>query len=260
MEFERYENGVPSWVDMGSPDQAKAKAFYGGLFGWDCPDGPPEAGGYSVCTLRGRTVAGLGPHMNPAAPPNWCTYVNVDSADETIAKVEANGGMVYMPPMDVMEAGRMAIFADPTGAAMGLWQPGQHVGAQLANEPGTYCWSELITTDVDRAKSFYQAVFGWDSESQGGSEGGPAYTEWKLNGKSIGGMMLKMPEMPAEMPNLWGVYFAVADTDATVAQAQEFGGSLIMAPMDIEPGRFATLSDPVGAMFNVLALKAELQY
>ena len=258
MEVERYENGVPSWVDMGSPEPAKARDFYAGLLGWDCPEGPPEAGGYSVCTLRGKTVAGLGPQMNPAAPPSWVTYVNVDSVDETIAKIEANGGLALMPAMDVMEAGRMAIFADPTGAVIGLWQPNQHTGAQLVNEPGTYGWSELITTDLDSAKAFYRAVFGWDAESQGGPEGGPpAYTEWKLGGKSIGGMMLKTPEMPAEMPNFWGVYFAVADTDATVSQAQKLGGTLIMPAMDIEPGRFATMADPVGAMFNVLALKPE---
>jgi hypothetical protein len=259
MEYQSYENGVPSWVDMGSPEQEAAKSFYGALFGWDCPPGPPEAGGYTVCTLRGKTVAGLGPQMNPAAPPNWCTYVNVDSVDDTIAKVEANGGVVYMPPMDVMEAGRMAIFADSTGAVIGLWQPGQHLGAQLVNEPGTYGWSELITTDLEAAKSFYQAVFGWEAESQGPDGGPVAYTEWKVNGRSVGGMMLKMPDMPAEMPNLWGVYFVVADTDATVARAKELGGSVIMEPMEIEPGRFATLADPVGAMFNVLALKEEVQ-
>jgi hypothetical protein len=195
--------------------------------------------------------------MNPAVPPNWCTYVNVDSLDATVAKVVANGGTVLMPPMDVMEAGRMSIFADPTGAVIGLWQPGQHLGAQLANEPGTYCWSELITTDLDQAKAFYKAVFNWDAESQGPAGGPVAYTEWKLDGRSIGGMLAKSPEMPAEMPNLWGVYFAVADTDAAAAKAQELGGSLIMAPMDIEPGRFAVLADPVDAMFNLLALKSE---
>ena len=48
-----------------------AKAFYGGLLGWDCPEGPPEAGGYSVCELRGKTVAGLGPQMNPDFPAAW---------------------------------------------------------------------------------------------------------------------------------------------------------------------------------------------
>jgi hypothetical protein len=242
---------------MGSPDLAKAKEFYTGIFGWTCPEGPAEAGGYSVCELRGKTVAGLGPQMNPAVPPNWCTYVNVDSADDTVGKVEANGGTVLMPPMDVMEAGRMAIFADPSGAVLGVWQPGQHLGAQLANEPGTYCWSELITTDVEGSKTFYRDVFGWDSESLDG--GAMPYTEWKLGGKSMGGMMPKMPEMPTEMPSLWGVYFAVADADATVTKAKEMGATLIREPMDIEPGRFAVLVDPVGAMFNVLALKAELR-
>ncbi len=258
MEFTSYRNGVPSWVDMGSPDLAGSKTFYGALFGWECPEGPPEAGGYSVCTLGGKTVAGLGPQMNPGVPANWCTYVNVDSADDTLAKIEANGGAVLLPAMDVMDAGRMAIFADAGGAVLGLWQPGQHTGAQVANEPGTYCWSELITTDIAGAKEFYRAVFGWGSESQDAANGPSEYIEWQLGGKSIGGMMEKMPEMPAEMPNLWGVYFAVADTDAIVAHAVELGATKIMDPMDIEPGRFATLADPIGAMFNVLALKPEL--
>jgi uncharacterized protein len=257
MEFDRYDNGVPSWVDMGSDDLAGAKAFYGALFGWNCPEGPPEAGGYTVCDLNGKTVAGLGPQMNPAAPPNWMTYVNVDSADDTVAKVAANGGTVFMPPMDVMEAGRMAVFADPIGAVIGIWQPGQHLGAQVANEPGTYCWSELVSTDVAASKAFYAAVFGWGAEDQGPADE-PAYTEWTLGGRSIGGMMPKRPDMPAEMPPFWGVYFAVEDADATAAAAEKLGGTVHMPPMDIEPGRFAVLGDPVGAVFNVLALKPGL--
>jgi predicted enzyme related to lactoylglutathione lyase len=193
--------------------------------------------------------------MNPNMPPFWMTYVNVDSADDTVTKVAANGGTVFMPPMDVMDAGRMAVFADPVGAVIGLWQPNQHTGAQVANEPGTYCWSELITTDLEASKAFYGAVFGWGAEEQGPPGGPPVYTEWKLGGKSMGGMMLKSPEMPAEMPPSWGVYFAVADTDATVAKAQELGASVFMGPTDIEPGRFAVLADNVGAVFNVLQLK-----
>jgi uncharacterized protein len=258
MKFDRYDDGIPSWVDMGSDDLTRAREFYGSLFGWNCPEGPPEAGGYTVCDLDGKTVAGLGPRMNPAAPPNWMTYVNVDSADDVVAKVAANGGTVFMPPMDVMEAGRMAVFADNLGAVIGLWQPGQHTGAQVVNEPGTYCWSELVSPDIEASKTFYSAVFGWGAEDQG-PEGGPvAYTEWKLGGKSIGGMLPKRDDMPAEMPPFWGVYFAVADADATVEAAQKLGATLHMPPMDIDPGRFAMLSDPVGAVFNVLALKPEL--
>ncbi len=257
MEYQKYENGVPSWVDMGSPDLAKARAFYSGLLGWDAPEGPPEAGGYSVCTLQGKSVAGLGPQMNPDAPPSWMTYVNVDDADATVAKVKSAGGTVFVEPMDVMDVGRMAVFADPQGAVIGLWQPGTHMGAELVNEPGTYCWSELITTDLSGAMAFYKAVFDWGAEEQGPAEG-PAYTEWKLGERSMGGMMAKTPEMPAEMPPLWGVYFAVADADAAVARAQELGGALFMGPMDIEPGRFAVLADDQGVMFNVLALKPEM--
>ncbi len=256
MEYERYDDGVPSWVDLGSPDLAKSKQFYGGLFGWDCPEGPPEAGGYSVCTLSGKTVAGLGPHMNPDFPPAWMTYVNVDDADSTVAKVSAAGGIVFAPPMDVMDAGRMAVVADPLGAVFGLWQPKVHTGAQLVNEPGTLCWSELITTDLTASKTFYHAVFGWDAEDQGPPGGPPAYTEWKLAGRSVGGMLPKQADMPADMPPNWGVYFAVADTDATVAKAQELGGAVFMGPTDIEPGRFAVLADNQGVVFNVLRLKS----
>ncbi len=255
MEFERYDDGVPSWVDLGSPDLATSREFYGSLFGWDCPEGPPEAGGYSVCLLSGKSVAGLGPKMNPDMPTVWMTYVNVDSADDTVAKVSANGGTVFAPPMDVMDVGRLAIFADPQGAVLGLWQPGTHLGARLANEPGTFCWNELITTDVAGAKAFYGAVFGWDAADQGAPGQPPAYTEWQLDGRSVGGMMAKTAEMPAEMPPNWGVYFAVSDTDAAVAEVQKLGGSLLMGPLDIEPGRFAVVTDNLGAVFNVIALK-----
>jgi uncharacterized protein len=256
VEYERYDNGVPSWVDLGSPDLAKAKAFYGGLLGWDCPEGPPEAGGYSVCLLDGKTVAGLGPQMNPDFPAAWMTYMNVDDADATAAKATAAGGTVFAPPMDVLDVGRMAVLADSLGAVFGLWQPKSHMGAQLVNVPGTLCWNELISTDLDASKAFYKAVFGWDGEDQGPPGGPPAYTEWKLAGRTIGGLLAKHGDMPAEMPPHWGVYFAVADTDASVKKAQELGGSLFMGPTDIEPGRFAVVADDQGVVFNVITLKS----
>jgi len=254
MEMEKYDNGVPSWVDMGSPDVDQARAFYAALLGWETPVGPPEAGGYTVALLRGKSVAGLGPQMNPDAPPSWLTYVNVDSADDTVAKVKASGGTVFAEPMDVMDVGRMAVFADPQGAVIGVWQPGTHLGAELVNEPGTLCWNELITTDLDGAKAFYKAVFGWDAADQGPPDGPPAYVEWKLGDRSVGGMLPKQPDMPADMPPLWGTYFAVADVDASVKKVEELGGALFMGPTDIEPGRFAVVADDQGVMFNLITM------
>jgi uncharacterized protein len=256
MEMDRYDHGVPSWIDVGTPDIDRAVAFYSDLFGWDVPPGPEEAGGYRIAMLRGRTVCGLGPAMNPG-PPVWTTYVNVDDADAVVALAKANGGTLFVEPMDVMDAGRMAIVADPVGAVIGIWQPGQHPGAGIVNEPGTLCWNELITTDLDASKQFYGAVFGWGAHDQGPAGPG-GYTEWKLGDRSVGGMMAKTPDMPAEIPPFWGVYFAVSDADAAIAQVAELGGSVMMGPMDIEPGRFAVVADPTGAVFSVIALKADL--
>src|SRR5256885_10406743 len=98
MEVDRYEHGVPSWVDLGTPDIPKAIEFYSGLFGWQIEQGPPEAGGYSMCLMRGKPVAGIGPQMNPG-PPYWTTYVTVDSADAATAKAKDNGGKVLVEPM-----------------------------------------------------------------------------------------------------------------------------------------------------------------
>ena len=125
-------------------------------------------------------------------------------------------------------------------------------GAQLVNEPGAWSWSELITTDSRRRRRS-------TARSSGGAptpgDGPGAYTEWQVNGRSVGGMMLKPPMMPAEVPPHWAVYFSVADTDAAAARVAELGGSLVMPPMDIEPGRFAVVSDPAGAVFNVITLR-----
>jgi hypothetical protein len=255
MEMSSYEPGVPSWVDLGTPDIEKSAQFYSGLFGWNCPEGPADAGGYRVCDIGGKFVAGLGPQQNPG-PPVWAVYVNVASADDTAGAVTANGGQVFVPPMDVMDAGRMAVFADPVGAVISVWQPGMHPGAQVVNEPGTFSWAELLTTDIAASKAFYGAVFGWGADTHGDGPG--AYTEWTVSGRSISGMMEKPPMMPAEVPPHWGVYFSVADTDAAVARVTELGGAVMNPPMDIEPGRFAVVADPAGAMFNVITLNPDV--
>jgi predicted enzyme related to lactoylglutathione lyase len=254
MEIDKYQSGVPSWIDIGSPDPQGAADFYGALFGWDAPEGPPETGGYRVAMVGDRAVAGIGPAQNPG-PPYWSTYVAVENADAAAEKVAAAGGQTIVAPMDVLDVGRMAVFVDPIGAVFSVWQAGAHPGAQLVNEPGTWSWCELLTTDVPASKTFYGAVFGWTSNTV--SAGDDEYTEWQVDGRSIAGMMQKPPMLPAEVPPHWAVYFAVADTDAAVARVVELGGSVLMPPLDIEPGRFAVVADPYGAPFNVIALEPE---
>jgi len=253
-ELKSYPPGTPSWVDLASTDVSSSKAFYRGLFGWDVLDGGPESGGYSMFQKHGKNVAGLGPVMMPGQPPAWTTYVCVEDADATIAKVTAGGGTVLVAPMDVLDVGRMAVFTDPTGAAIALWQPRSHHGADLANEPGAFTWNELQTRDTEAAKAFYRSVFGWDAHT---SQDGPmVYTEWKRGDDSVGGMMDMPAEVPPQIPAYWLVYFAVDDCDASVTKAAALGGATLVDPMDVAPGRFAVLSDPTGAVFAVIKMNA----
>jgi predicted enzyme related to lactoylglutathione lyase len=254
-----YAHGVPSWVDLGTSDVEGAKAFYGAIFGWEAEDVPTDQGvPYTMLSKDGKVVAGLGPIPPDQAaagmPPMWNSYVNVDSVDDTIAKVTAAGGSVMMPAMDVMDAGRMAFVADPAGAAIGLWQAGNHKGAELVNEHGTLYWNELITDDTAVAEAFYTSVFGWRAHIQD-MPTGPYTSFWadgNVEGHAAAGMMAKNEGM-GPIPNYWGVYFAVDDVDAILGAVKDNGGQVLMPAMDIpEVGRFAVIQDPQGAHLSVM--------
>jgi uncharacterized protein len=253
-EFTEYAPGTPAWVDHAAKDLAASNSFYSSLFGWEADDQGEEMGHYTLMRKGGKTVAGNMGMMGEGQPSAWTTYVSVEDADATADRAKAAGATVFVEPMDVSDIGRMAVLGDPTGAAIGIWQPKTFMGAELANETGTFGWNELNTRDLPAAKAFYSNVFGWtandlDMESM-------AYTEWKIGEKSVGGMMA-MPDMvPAEVPAHWLVYFMTEDTDATVAKATELGGSVLVPPTDIPPGRFAVLSDPDGAVFAVIKMAA----
>lgn len=258
MEMTSYEPGTPCWVDIGVPDMEAAVAFYGGLFGWEFDEPNEETGGYRQARLRGLAVAGFGPQMNPG-PPSWATYVSVADADATQAVIEAAGGQTIVPAMDVLDFGRMGVYADDAGAVVCTWQAGSHPGCQLVNEPGALCWNELTTRAPDAAKAFYPEVFGWTSQDDD-MPGGMTYTEWQLGGRTIGGLMAMVgDEWPPEVPNHWMVYFGVESTDTACEKVAELGGAVPVAPFDTPAGRIAVVSDAGGAFFSVITLSAEMQ-
>jgi predicted enzyme related to lactoylglutathione lyase len=251
-----YTPGTPSWVDLSSPDVDASAAFYAALFGWTFTPAEPveEAGGYGMFTLDGHNVAGMGPKQDPSMPTVWMTYVTTADAEATIAKIQAAGGGVHMPPMAIFDAGSMAVVGDASGAAFALWQPDQHIGAQLVNAPGALVWNELNVRDTAGVADFYAAAFGWQADTAD-MGGGFMYTTWTLpDGPPVGGM-IQMPEgAPIEVPAFWATYFGVADTDATIEQAVGLGAKVIAPAMDIPIGRFAYLMDPQGAVFAVIQM------
>jgi uncharacterized protein len=250
-----YAPGTPCWVDLGSPDLDAAIGFYGQLFGWEVPEQPnsAEMGGYRRAKRNGADLAGMMPLMQEGQPPAWSSYVSVADADATAAAVGENGGSVISPVMDVMGLGKMAIFADPTGAVFGIWEPGTFAGAERVNEPGALSWNELGTRDVAGAKAFYGAVFGWGFRDNDMGEMG-TYTEWLLGEDSIGGLMDIGGRVPDEVPAHWLAYFAVENTDAALETAKAAGGDVRFGPIDIPAGRFAVVADPFGAVFAVIQM------
>jgi uncharacterized protein len=273
LERDGYPEGVPCWVDTAQPDPQAAVEFYGGLFGWDFEDRmPAEApGNYFVATIRGKDVAAIGSQMEGSPPqPYWSTYVWVDSADDAAAKAREAGGSVLAEPFDVMEAGRMAVLADPQGAAINVWQAGRHRGAQLVNEPGTWNFSELNTSDPSAARAFYGALFGWEATDL--ELDGQTSAMWRRPGyadhleERDPGLRRRMADQGAppgfedcvawmlplngDQPPHWSVTFAIDDADAAAAKATELGGTVLVPPMDAPYVRLTVLRDPQGAVFT----------
>jgi uncharacterized protein len=254
-EMTTYAPGTPCWVDLGTPDIDRSVYFYGSLLGWDVrpSENPEQTGGYRIAEVGGRPAAGLMPLMEEGQPPAWTTYISTGDADDVAAKAREAGAQEVAAPMDVMDLGRMALFVDATGAFFGVWQARSFPGAGIIGEPGAVVWNELNTSDPDRAREFYGAVFGWETRPFGG-EGGPPYLTIHVGGeeRGVGGIM-DTRAFSQDVPPHWMVYFAVDDVDAAAAKTKELGGSVAQEPTDIpDVGRFAVFHDPAGAHFAVL--------
>ena len=270
-ERDGYIPGVPCWADTSQPDPAAVLPFYGGLFGWEFDDAMPQGlgGHYFIGRISGRDAAAVG--SIPQGAPQlamWNTYIWVDDADETAGKARDAGGAVVMEPFDVLDAGRMAVLADPGGAVFCAWQAKNHNGSGVVNQHGAVNFNNLATRDVEAAKAFYGTVFGWETLDL------PAGLFWTLPGygdhleQRTPGLREGMKQMGAPegfidvvavlnpiaaddpaTPPAWNITFAVDDALAAITTARELGGEVVAGPIDAPWSRFAVIKDPQGAMF-----------
>jgi predicted enzyme related to lactoylglutathione lyase len=247
-ERKEYTPGTFSWADLATTDQEAAKAFYGGLFGWEADDRPAGEGVvYSMMRLGGEDVAAIGPQpqqqRDAGVPPAWNSYITVGSADDTAEAIAAAGGSVHAPPFDVLDVGRMAVVQDPAGAFFMIWEPRSSIGAGLVNAPGAMCWNELAAPDRAAAEEFYGRVFGWTFEDEDGMP--ENYGTIKNRDRDNGG--IRAPDA-GEPPN-WLVYFGTDDVERTLARAEELGGTRVAGPVALPGGSFGVVRDPQGATF-----------
>jgi uncharacterized protein len=234
-----YPPGTFSWAELVTNDADAAKAFYTALLGWDYDDqpaGPDQV--YSMATRDGKYVAAL--YTDGSQPPHWNCYVTVESVDESVAKATAAGGTELHEPFDVMDVGRMAFVADPAGAPIYLWEPRQHIGAQLVNTPGALNWNDLVTPDADEAARFYGELFGWTFEEVPDAGG---YRVIKNGDRENGGVFPREDAQPGWIP-----YFGHEDVGRVVEDVPGLGGQVLNA-FQMWQGSIGVFSDPQGAPF-----------
>lgn len=258
-EMNKHEEGTFSFADLQTTDLDAATNFYTDLFGWKTDDQPmSEDPGdiYRMFTKNGRGIcaASKQPPQQAAAgvPPMWNIYFTVEDVDLKAKEAESAGGTVHAPPFDVFDVGRMAVIADPAGAFFCLWQPKQSIGAYTMHEANTLDWAESGSTDVAKAREFYNQVLGWTSEDQDMGEG-MVYTVFSIGDENVAGMM------PSQMPmSYWSMYFQVDDCKGMTNKAKSLGAQVMMEPTSAEGvGTFAVLADPQGAMFGMIQPEEE---
>ena len=249
--IEQHRPGTFCWVELGVKDTAAAKQFYSALFGWSAKDLEGPGMIYTMFQIDGQDVGGLY-ELSPKqpTPPGWLSYIAVTNADEVTNQVREFGGKIIMPPMDIPEAGRAALYQDPQEAVFGVWQPAHHIGVRIFGEPGALVWNELVSPDTTKSEAFYTKLFGWQLEKMPMDRF--EYTIFKLDGKGFAGMLPIPPDATGLPPN-WTVYFAVNDCDAVADKTKSLGGEIMMPPTDIpEVGRFAILRDSQEVMFAII--------
>lgn len=244
-----HQPGSFCWIELATNDADGARAFYTSLFAWDVNEVPMgEQGTYYLFRKDGRDAAAMyQADPSQGTPPNWMSYIAVADADKSAAQAQSLGATVFAEPFDVFDLGRMSVLSDPQGAVFALWQAKSNIGVQIRDEANTLCWNELQARDLDAAKKFYPALFGWRMKES------EEYTEWHLGENAVGGMLAS--KAPAEVPSYWMPYFAVDDCGATVKKAEAGGATTVVPPMDIpNVGTFAVMFDPQGAVFAVIKL------
>jgi len=251
----RNPHGDFIWYELLTNNPDAAKRFYDPVAGWVID---PHAAGdidYRMIIAGDGPVGGtmtLTPEMTAhGAKPTWLGYIGVDDVDATIATLEARGGRVLTPAFDMAGVGRIAMACDPQGNPFYLMRgASDEVSTNFdPAKPGHAAWNELQTSDLEAAKAFYPAVFGWTlGDVMPMGETGD-YQFIDHNGRMIGAMM----NAPPGAPTGWGFAFFNKDVDAAVARIAELGGTVNQGPMEV-PGdqRAVMATDPEGVAFMLV--------
>lgn len=254
-----FDAGEICWVDLQARDVEAAKSFYAAVFGWRYEDLPtPDGRSYSKAFLDDDLVTVIAP-QNPlqeasGTTAQWNVYFATADAKALAEETPHAGGTVEFGPEEVGDTGVMVFVTPPGGGTTGVWQPGTHTGTARYNEPGALAWAELLTPEPQAAVAFFQQLFGHDVTEYPQDDGG-TYTALMVNGAELAGIARVPGDAQDTLETGWQVYFGVSDVAGAVAAAVAVGGVVLIEPEDVEEaGTIATLRDPQGGVFSLLAV------
>jgi uncharacterized protein len=226
------------WNDLVSPDPYAAQRFYQELFGWQAGivDGETimstaaKHGNVPVCTM----ATGEWPH--------WRPFIDVASLDAHLQRASKAGGSVARPPAEHSH-GRFAVVSDPSGGVYAAVQlKGPHILEHVAS--GLVVWHQLMTTDLDKALAYYQAVFGWERH---GPPGWHAFVG--EDGIDLG----VISQEPEPRGSTWIGYIQVDDVTRTTQRAAALGAKVVFAALEVPPlGKLSVLLDPNAVSFGII--------
>lgn len=249
--------GTPVWIDLNSTHFDTIKDFYGGLFGWDFVDVGESMGHYHMIRMDGVLVGGA-----MAARPSgehdelddrWSVFLATDDLDATLASAQEHGGRIVQPATDVGATGRSATIADPGGATVALWEAGDLEGFELTGGPGTPVWFDLLALDFDASARFYTEVFGFNLVPMGAQDDDYRYATNGTPETARLGIGDASGFLSPQLGPYWRCYLNVDSCDPAVDKVRELGGTLLDGPLDSPFGRIASVADPTGATFQVIA-------
>lgn len=218
----------------------RAVTFYSALLGWTAVEVPGSEDHYKLLQSDGRIVASV---RAANGLEEWIPYVCVEDLDATVANAVALGATT-IDAATVNGHARMATLRDVEGARFGLWAPAPHQGAEVMEITGSIWWVEVLSDDPSRAKSFYNALFGWATRETA-FEPFAAYTVFERGTTQEGGV-LPIGKDWGVTPH-WNTIFAVGDCDVTLHRACELGGSTGFVHTVPKHGRIGSAIDSNGA-------------
>lgn len=247
------------WFELLTENASRAGKFYSHVIGWSTDVWEGGAVPYTLLQAQDGVVGGMITLPKGArkqgALPHWLGYVGVDDLDGATDKAQRLGATLLFAPTEIPDVGRFAVVTDPQGAAIALYTPlADAPPVNTTPRPGRMIWHELVTTDVDAAWTFYEALFGWHKTETIATEREGPYQMFGIRGRTLGGIVTK----PAAMPGLstWLYYTTVKDLDIALKRVKSGGGRVLNGPMEVPGGdRVAQCADMDGATFALHEIK-----